>query len=147
MKSTTLSLLALFLLITTTSVAQSKENIFFDKETQIVKFHTIDELEEFKKGQLIQLYVERINEIITILPFIALSNEPSISLADIGIKENSDNLKVLDKHHKSTIEAFQSTNEMITEFIPYADTEKIIWSILYFEEVIKKIRIGMNSNF
>ena len=36
---------------------------------------------------------------------------------------------------------------MMTQFIPYADTEKIILSILYFEEVIKKMRIGIGGNF
>ncbi len=134
-------------LITVSSFSQSKKNVFFDQKTLTSKFHTIDELEDLRKGELVKLYVERTNEIITILPYLALTNEPEISLSDIGIKENSDNLKILDKHHESTTDSFIITNDMVTEFIPYADTERIIWSILYFEEIIKKIRIGVNGNF
>ncbi|KAA1244972.1 hypothetical protein [Aquimarina sp. RZ0] len=145
MKYITIALFSVFIM--SISFAQSKKNVFFDQSTLTDKFHTIDELEDLKKGELVQLYTERTNEIITLLPYLALTNESGVSLSDIGIKESSDNLKVLDKHHEVTTEAFESTSNLISEFIPYADTEKIIWSILYFEEIIKKIRIGVNGNF
>ncbi len=127
--------------------SQSKKNVFFDQSILIGKFHTIDELEDLKKGELIRLYTQRVNEITTVLPYLALTNEAGVKLSDIGIKENSDNLESLDKHHEAIEEALESTNDLISEFIPYADTEKIIWGILYFEEVIKKIRIGPSGNF
>ncbi|GGX14169.1 hypothetical protein [Aquimarina muelleri] len=130
-----------------TSFAQSQKNIFFDQKNLVNKFHTIDELEDLKKGDLIKLYTERINEITIILPYLALTNEAGVKLSDIGIKENSDHLKSLDKHHTITIKALENTKGVIAEFIPYADTEKIVWAILYFEEIIKKIRIGVNGNF
>lgn len=145
MKSITI--LLSFIFISTLSFAQIEKNIFFNQKTLITKFHTIDELEGLKKGELVSIYTERANEIITVLPFIALTNESNVSLSDIGIKENSDNLKILGKHHETTTDAFESTSNIISEFIPYADTERIIWSILYYEEVIKKIRIGINGNF
>ncbi|MCK8522382.1 hypothetical protein M0D21_12430 [Aquimarina sp. D1M17] len=135
------------LLFLTYNHAQSEKNVFFDQSSLIKKFHTIDELEELKKGDLIKLYTERVHEVITILPYLALTNEADVTLSDIGIKESSDNLKALDKHHDSTEKALENTSDLIIEFIPYADTEKIIWSILYFEEVIKKIRIGTSGNF
>lgn len=135
------------LFIAGVSYAQVKKNVFFDQKTLIHKFHTIDELENLKKGELIKLYTARINEITTILPYLALTNEADIKLSDIGIKESSDHLKSLGKHHITTVQAFESTKGMISEFVPYADTENIIWAILYFEEVIKKIRIGANGNF
>lgn len=135
------------LFIAGVSYAQVKKNVFFDQKTLIHKFHTIDELENLKKGELIKLYTARINEITTILPYLALTNEADIKLSDIGIKESSDHLKSLGKHHTTTVQAFESTKDIISEFVPYADTENIIWAILYFEEVIKKIRIGANGNF
>lgn len=141
-------LLLLFtVLIFNNTIAQSQKNVFFDQETLTNKFHTIDELEDLKKGELIKLYTERVNEIITVIPYLALTNEPGVTMSDIGIKENSANLKILDKHHETGIDASESTSNFISEFIPYADTEKIIWSILYFEEIIKKIRIGTAGNF
>ncbi|WP_271785064.1 hypothetical protein [Aquimarina algiphila] len=129
------------------SYTQTNKNVFFDQKAMIGKFHTIDELENLKKGELIKLYTARVNEIVTILPFLALTNEPNVKLSDIGIKENSDHLKTLNKHRESTIKTFENTKVLISDFIPYADTEKIIWTILYYEEVIKKIRIGANGNF
>jgi len=142
-----ITLLFFIFFLTTPNFAQSKKSIFFDKSTLTTKFHTIDELEGLKKGELVRLYIKRSNEIITVLPYIALTNESDVSLSDLGIKENSNNLKILNKHHESTTDAFETTNDLITEFIPYADTEKIIWSILYYEEMIKKMRIGVNGNF
>ncbi|WP_281989971.1 hypothetical protein [Aquimarina aggregata] len=126
---------------------QSVKNVFFDQENLIGKFHTIDELENLKKGELISLYTKRVNEITTVIPYLALTNESGVKLADIGIKEDSNHLKILDKHHEVSIKASESNTELVSELIPYADTEKIIWAILYFEDVIKKIRIGPNGNF
>lgn len=140
-------ILFLSFFITSSSFAQIKKNIFFDENSMIKKFHTIDELEGLKKGELVKLYIDRANEIITVLPYLALTNESSVSLSDVGIKEDSNNLKILDKHHESNTESFNNTKNLITEFIPYADTDRIIWSILYYEEIIKKIRIGVNGNF
>ena len=142
-----LSTLFFSLFLICISSAQSQKNIFFDQKKLINKFHTIDELESLKKGDLIQLYIERINEITIVIPYLALTNEAGVKLSDIGIKESSDHLKSLNKHHNSTTEALENTKEVISEFIPYADTENIVWAILYFEEVIKKIRIGANGNF
>ncbi len=129
------------------SNAQVRKNVFFEQNALVNKFHTIDELENLKKGELIKLYADRVREITTVIPYLALTNEAGVTLSDIGIKEDSDHLKSLDKHHTSTIDAISSTTDLISEFIPYADTEKIVWAILYFEEVIKKTRIGANGNF
>ncbi|MBG6132902.1 hypothetical protein IWQ47_004138 [Aquimarina sp. EL_43] len=127
--------------------SQTKKNVFFEQKALTKKFHTIDELEDLKKGELVKLYTDRINEIITVLPYLALTNEAGVKLSDIGIKESSDHLKSLNKHHTMTTDMTESNKNLISEFIPYADTEKIIWGILYFEEVIKKVRIGANGNF
>ncbi|MEW7277285.1 hypothetical protein ABW636_01665 [Aquimarina sp. 2201CG1-2-11] len=129
------------------SHAQVRKNVFFEQNSLVNKFHTIDELEGLKKGELIKLYAARVKEITTVIPYLALTNEAGVTLSDIGIKEDSNHLKSLDKHHISNNDSLESTNNLITEFIPYADTEKIVWAILYFEEVIKKIRIGANGNF
>ena len=93
MKSITTLLFAI--LFINISFAQSKDNIFFDQKTLINKFHTIDELEELKKGELISLYKYRVREILTIIPYLALANQADVSLGDNGIKEDSQNLKVL----------------------------------------------------
>ena len=53
-------------------------NIFFNQKKYIHKFHTIN----LKKGELIQLYTERIREITIVLPFLALTNEANMKLLE-----------------------------------------------------------------
>lgn len=142
-----LTFLLFLLLLTNISFTQAQNNVLFNKKVQTPKFHTIDDLRSLKKGDLLKLYVRRVYEISTVLPYMALTNEPDVSLSDLGIRENSDNLKMLEEHHDVHKEAFKTNSDMMNQFIAYADTEKIILSILYFEEIIKKTRIGIGGNF
>ncbi|MFD2564139.1 hypothetical protein [Aquimarina rubra] len=123
------------------------EAVFFVQKDQITRFHTIGDLEKLKKGELIQLYQDRVREIVTVIPFLSLTNEPGVRLGDLGIKEDSDHIKSLKKSAEATEEAISIAQNSIEELVPYADTEKIILTILYFEEIIKKMRIGVNRSF
>ncbi len=136
-----------FLVVNITFSQKANEAVFFTQEKQVNRFHTIEDLESLKKGELISLYKDQVQEIMTVIPLLSLTNEAGVRLSDIGIKEDSRHLKIL-KNNKETIEkTLESTNEAIEELVPYADTEKIIWTILYFEEIIKKMRIGVNGSF
>lgn len=141
-----LIIILLVTLFTSLSYAQPK-NVLFEKEKKTLKFHTIEELAQLKKGQLIDLYISRVYEISTVLPFMSLTNEPNVTLGDLGIREDSDNLKILEKQHEVNEAAFKYAEETMTQFIAYADTDKIILSVLYFEEIIKKLRIGLEEDF
>ncbi|KAA1245883.1 hypothetical protein [Aquimarina sp. RZ0] len=136
-----------FLTIHITYSQKKDDAIFFIQQDQISKFHTISDLEDLKKGELIKLYQDRVQEIITVIPFLSLTNEPGVRLEDIGIKEDANHLKMMKKNNETTRESLQVTKQSIEELVAYADTEKIIWTILYFEEVIKKMRIGVKGNF
>ncbi len=136
-----------FLLVNSVFSQKANEATFFTQKKQITKFHTISDLENRKKGELIKLYQDRVEEIMTVLPFLSLTNEPGVRLEDIGIKEDSRHLKILKNNTESTEKNFETTKEAIEELVAYADTEKIIGTILYFEEIIKKMRIGVNGNF
>lgn len=139
----------LFLLLTIqVSFGQNRnDNVFFIKKDQITKFHTINDLENLKKGDLIKIYQDRVREIITVIPFLSLTNEPDVSLKDLGIKEDANHIKILKKNTEAIQQALTATEASIEELIAYADTEKIIWTILYYEDVIKKMRIGTNGGF
>lgn len=138
----------IFFLITSTLFAQhANEAIFFTQRDQINKFHTISDLQALKKGELVKLYQDRVEEIMTTLPFLSLTNEAGVRMSDIGIKEDSRHLKVLKNNTESTRKNLETIKTTIEELVPYADTEKIIWTILYYEEIIKKMRIGVNGNF
>lgn len=127
--------------------AQNKpKGVFFDNNKLINKFHTIDELQDHNKGKLIELYLERAKEIFVVLPYLSLSNKPGTSLSDVGIKADSDHIKVVEKNNEITERAFVYTTNTIKELVPYSDTDQIIWAILHFEEMIKKMRLGKEGN-
>ncbi len=137
----------LFIVTNITFGQQENPAIFFTQKDQVNKFHTISDLQSLKKGELVNLYQDRVKEIMTVLPFLSLTNEAGVRLKDIGIKEDSRHLKVLKNTTESIHDNLEIINTMVEELIPYADTEKIIWTILYYEEIIKKMRIGVNGNF
>ncbi|WP_459211389.1 hypothetical protein [Aquimarina rhabdastrellae] len=145
MKTKNLILTLLLMVCVTSGLQAQKENIFFTKEKLTNKFHTIDELKSLNKGELITLYSERVREIMVILPYLPLANKPGVSMRDVGITETSDNVKVVKKNNEIADRAFEYTSNTINTLIPYADTDKIIWSILYFEEMIKEMRLGTNG--
>jgi len=142
----TITLLLLVLTISSLSAQTKKKGILFDNNKLINRFHTIDELQDLNKGALIDLYLERTREIFVVLPYLSLTNKPGTSLGDIGIKEDSDNIKIVEKNNEIADRAFVYTTNTIKELVPYSDTDKIIWSILYFEEMIKKMRLGKDGN-
>ncbi len=125
----------------------SDEAIFFKQKDQIGKFYSIDDLEKLKKGELIKLYQDRVAEIMAVLPFLSLTNEAGVRLKDIGIKEDSRHLKILKSSKEASQKSLEAQKLAIEELVAYADTEKIIRTILYYEEFIKKMRIGVNGNF
>ncbi len=138
----------IFLILTNIVIAQkTNEAVFFTKNNLIKRFHTINDLENLKKGDLIKLYQERVEEIVIALPLLSLTNEAGLRLSDLGIKEDSKHLKVLKNNTETTRESLEVINKTIEELVAYADTEKIIWAILYYEEVIKKMRLGSSGNF
>ncbi len=142
-----LSSFVFFLSVNAIFAQNINEAVFFSQKKQINRFHTISDLEALKKGDLIILYQERVEEIVTILPFLSLTNEPNVRLKDIGIKEDSRHLKILKNNKDAIDKSLETTKDAIQELVAYADTEKIIWAILYFEDTIKKMRIGANGGF
>ena len=111
-------------LFTSISFAQDS-NVLFEKEKSTLKFHTIEDLAQLKKGQLLELYISRVYEITTVLPYMSLTNEPGTTLGDLGIREDSDNIKILEKQHEVNVAAFKYAKETMTQFIAYADTDKM----------------------
>lgn len=142
-----ITILLFTFLFSNLAYSQTADNVLFSERVQTTKFHSMSDLEELKKGDLLKLYIIRMYEIQSVLPFMALTKEAGVTLGDLGIRENSDNKKLLDKYHESNKESFITSNDMMMEFVAYADTEKLILSILYFEEIIKKLRIGIIEDY
>ncbi|WP_271785067.1 hypothetical protein [Aquimarina algiphila] len=143
-----LTTIVLLLLSITSINAQTKNqrSVLYTPDKLVTRFHTIDELQELNKGALIQLYLKRTKEIFIAIPYLSLTNTAGTTLSDLGIEESSENIKVVEKNIEIARRAFEYTENTVKKLVPYSDTSDIIWSILYFEEMIKKMRLGPNGN-
>lgn len=127
-----------FLLFTTTTVSAQDKKLstsIISSTAAIKKYHELRELQGMKKGELMELYIERINVLVKTLPYIALVTKPGITLTDLGIPD--DNKKALIRQAESTSEFLEVTVEFQRRMVPYADTNNLIAAILFYENTMK----------
>lgn len=113
----------------------------FVKIKKITKYYTKEELTAMPKLELIGIYKSRLAYLIEILPFLSLHPEPGATFNDMSIPETEINIAHLEKEAKNKADFVQSLNETLDDVIPYSEKTNIIWSIMYFDEMIK------NSNY
>lgn len=110
----------------------------FVKIPKITKFYTKGELDKMQKLELIDIYKSRLAYLIETLPFLSLHPEPGATFKDMSIPETDINIAHLDKEAKNREDFIKSLNATLDDVIPYSEKTNIVWSILYFEEMIKK---------
>ena len=110
----------------------------FVKLEKIQKYYTKDELNKLPKLDLIAVYKSRLVYLIEVLPFISLHPEPGSTFHDMAIPETDANIAHLDKETKNKQAFVKSLSETLDDVIPYSEKSNIIWSILFFDEMIKK---------
>ena len=88
-----------FFLVTSIGFAQKGDEpkSIINEKVAIKKYHNKEELERMQKGELLTLYVERIESLIETLPYIAFATKPGITMSTLGIPNESDNRKILEK--------------------------------------------------
>tara|TARA_R110000868_G_scaffold216416_3_gene466547 strand:- start:10790 stop:11236 length:447 start_codon:yes stop_codon:yes gene_type:complete len=132
--------LSLFL-IASVSFAQKKnapKNIIRDN-VSINKYHDKQELENMQKGELLNLYIERIEVLYKILPYIAFTTKPGVTMNDLGIPDSSDNRKALEDEFDSTDEFLKNSTKFQKQLLPYSDTTNLIAGILFYEDTLKAL--------
>ena len=110
----------------------------FVKTEKITKYYTKDELNKLNKLELIGIYKSRLVYLIEILPFISLHPAPGATFHDMSIPETEANINHLEKEAKNKSDFITSLTSTLDDVIPYSEKTNIIWSILYFDEMIKK---------
>lgn len=113
----------------------------FVKLKKITKYYTKEELNAMPKLELINIYKSRLAYLIEILPFLSLHPEPGATFSDMSIPETEINIAHLEKEAKNKADFVQSLNETLDDVIPYSEKTNIVWSILYFDQMIQ------NSNY
>lgn len=134
--------------LTTFAFAQKKEKekektasssmTYVSPDAKIEKYHTEEELKKLGKIELTQLYMERVRVITEIVPYLALHTKPGATLKELGIPENETNVKHMEKEVTNKSNYLKAVQETLDDIIPFADKINIIWSILLYEDIIKK---------
>ena len=128
-------------LVTGFGFAQKKkeEQSFITGKVAIDKYHDRDELEQKQKGELLNLYVERIEVIVKILPNIAFATKPGTTMTSLGIPDTKDHRKALEENIDAANDYFESTIEFQKKILPYSDRSNLISAILFYEETLKSL--------
>ncbi|HNU60453.1 MAG TPA: hypothetical protein PKI08_10945, partial [Aquaticitalea sp.] len=108
-------------------------------KVSIAKYHDRDELDKMTKGELLTLYVERIEIIVKILPNIAFATKPGVTMASLGIPDTKEHRKALEDQQKATDTYFSNTLEYQNKILPYSDKSNLIAAILFYEETLKSL--------
>ncbi len=141
MKGKIIFLSACFLLTTAVASAQDKNapKSIISTTALIKKYHSQKELQEMKKGELLELYIERIKVLVKTLPYIALATKPGVTMSDLGIPNNSDNRKILDEQAEGTSTFLDLTVGFQRRMVPYSDTSDLVAAILFYETTLKSL--------
>ncbi len=130
-----------FFLAMSNGFAQKKDeaqNIISGK-VSITKYHDREDLEKMQKGELLDLYTERIEVIVNILPNIAFATKPGITMTSLGIPDTKDNRKALEDNKNASKIYFDSTIEFQKKVLPYSDKSNLIAAILFYEQTLKSL--------
>lgn len=105
----------------------------------IKKYHDQKELKGMQKGELLELYIERIKVLVKTLPYIALATKPGVTIVDLGIPNDSEHRKTLDVQEEATVNFLETTVEFQRKMVPYSDKENLIKAILFYEGTLKSL--------
>jgi hypothetical protein len=105
----------------------------------IRQYHNKADLDRMQKGELLVLYVERIESLVKLLPYIAFATKPGITMSSLGIPNDSDNRNALDDQFEATYEFLSENKEFQARILPYSDTDNLVSAILFYEEILKSL--------
>lgn len=112
----------------------------------IRKYHDQKELKAMQKGELLELYIERIKVLVKTLPYIALATKPGVTMADLGIPMDNENKKIQDAQVSSTNSFLDVTVEFQRKMMPYSDKDNLVAAILFYENTLKTLHLFNESN-
>ncbi|MBT8376634.1 MAG: hypothetical protein HKN99_10980 [Winogradskyella sp.] len=141
MKAKILLFCTLFFMVINMGYSQKKkypQNII-DGKVNITKYHSRADLDRMSKAELLDLYIERIEVIVNILPNIAFATKPGVTMWSLGIPDTKDNRRALEANKQASTEYFESTIEFQKKILPYSDTSDLIAAILFYEDTLKSL--------
>jgi hypothetical protein len=131
----------LFLLVSALGFGQKKPaaKSIVQRTALINKYHDSKELSTLAKKELLELCIERSSVITKILPYVTLATKPGVTLNDLGIPDEADYRKLLDTQEETTATYLETTSNFQAKIFPYADKNRLISAILFYENVLKSL--------
>lgn len=108
-------------------------------KVNISKYHNLEDLDGMSKKALLDLYKERIEVIINILPNIAFATKPGVTMTTLGIPETKENRRALEENLEASANYFESAIDFQQRILPYSDTRDLKAAILFYEETLKSL--------
>ena len=141
MKAKVSLICTLFLFLSATAVGQKKvtPKSIIQRSALISKYHDNKELSSMPKKELLELCIERASVITKTLPYVALATKPGVTLVDLGIPDEADYRKLLDTQEEATFSYLETTTNFQRKILPYADKNKLISAILFYEGLLKSL--------
>lgn len=147
MKTKITILSILFSLIASFGFAQKDEaQSIIRGKVSISKYHDRNELEKMQKGQLLDLYNERIEVIVNILPNIAFATKPGVTMTSLGIPDTKENRKALEDNIQASKIYFEKTIDFQKRVLPYSDKSSLVAAILFYEQTLKSLHTYNDFN-
>ena len=124
-------------------LGQSKTNMpqsIISTNASIRTYNDDKTLKTLSKGELVELYIERMKVIVRILPKIGLATKPGVTMTDLGIPDTSDNKKALELEKEATQTYLDITVDYLRKMLPFCDKGQLINAILFYEQTLKSLR-------
>jgi len=129
-----------FLIVASLGYAQKDQpQSIISEKVAIKKYHFTDELNRMEKGELLDLYIERIESLVQTLPYIAFATKPGKTMSTYGVPNTKENRKSLENKVKATDDFLKTTLEFQKKMLPYSDKSDLIAAILFYEEIMKRL--------
>lgn len=135
----TIVITAIFLWSANGFAQNNGEQDIISGKVSISKYHDRDELNDLQKGKLLELYNERIEVIVKILPNIAFATKPGVTMSSLGIPDTKEHRKALEDNIEASNDYFDQTIEFQKKILPYSDKSNLISAILFYEETLKSL--------
>ena len=123
------------------SQAKNKPKSIISTTNSIKTYYDKAALDGMMKGELINLYLERMKVLVNTLPYIGLANKPGTTMTDIGIPDTSDNRKALDVEQENSVTFLTSSTDFSTQMLPYADKSSLVTCILFYENILRELHV------
>ena len=136
---------SIFMLAVSSSkcIAQAKPNLpqsIISTSASIRTYNDDKTLKAMSKGELVELYIERMKVIVRTLPKIALATKPGVTMTDLGIPDTADNKKALDLDKEATQTYLEISVDYLRKMLPFCDKGQLVSAILFYEQTLKDLK-------